>query len=66
MASFKLDIVKIPKEAATPIYNVILDIESLGEMGTINNFAKETKTIDHVTLPMRPRESFMDLKALNS
>ena len=56
----------ILKEAAAPIYNVILGIVSLGQMGTILNFAKETITIDHVTLPMRPHDNFLDLKELNS
>ena len=56
----------IPKEAATPIYNVILGIVSLGQMGTILNLSKETITIDHVTLPMRPHDNFLDLKELNS
>ena len=56
----------MPKEAAAPIYDVILGIVSLGQMGTILNFAKETITIDHVTLPMRPHDKFLDLKELNS
>ena len=56
----------IPKEAATPIYDVISGTVSLGQMGTILNFAKETITIDHVTLPMRPHDNFLDLKELNS
>ena len=56
----------IPKEAAAPIYDVIFSIVSLGQMGTILNFAKETITIDHVTLPMRPHDNFLDLKELNS
>ena len=56
----------IPKEAAAPIYNVILGIVSLGQMGTILNFAKEMITIDHVTLPIRPHDNFLDLKEPNS
>jgi hypothetical protein len=55
----------IPKEAVIPIYNVILGIVSLGQMGTILNFAEETITIYHVMLPMRPHDNFLDLKALN-
>jgi len=65
VSSFKPDIGKIFKNYAAPIYNVEIGIENLAKIGIILNFAEETITIDHVTLPMTPHDRFMDLKAPN-
>ncbi len=48
------------------IYDVIIGVKSLANMGAILNFAENTVTIDHVKLPMRPHDKFLNIKALNT
>ncbi|MCP4747846.1 MAG: hypothetical protein GY874_17170, partial [Desulfobacteraceae bacterium] len=48
VASFQPDVVKVPKTAAAPVYNLILGVKSLANMGAILNFAEATITIDQL------------------
>ena len=66
IALLKPDIVKVPKSDAMPIYDLIIGVETLASISSILNFANQTVTIDHVTLPMRPHDSLMDPEVLES
>ena len=59
VASFKADIVSVPEKNPSPIYDLIIGIESLANMGVILDFSKKKLLIDHVTLPMKPHKKFM-------
>ena len=54
-ASFLPDVVEVPKTAAAPVYDLILGVKSLANIGAILDFAESTITIDHVKLPMRAK-----------
>ncbi|MCP4746807.1 MAG: hypothetical protein GY874_11815, partial [Desulfobacteraceae bacterium] len=64
-ASFQPDIVEVPKTAAAPIYDLILGIKSLANIGAILDFAKSTVTIDQVELPMRAKGHY-DMKSIRA
>ena len=66
VATIKADIVTVPKKDAAPIYDLIIGIESLAELGAILNFADKSITIDHVVLPMKPHDQLMDPTVLQA
>ncbi len=66
MASFKADIFSVPRNKPPLIYDLIISIESLAKMGTILDFAKQKLTLDHVTMPMRPHNLFINPKVLQA
>ena len=45
---------------------MIIGVKSLSKIGAILNFVDNTVTIDKIELPMRPHDTFMDIKALNT
>ncbi|MCP4745877.1 MAG: hypothetical protein GY874_06995, partial [Desulfobacteraceae bacterium] len=65
VASFQPDIVEVPKTAAAPVYDLILGVKSLANMGAILDFAEATITIDQVTLPMRAKGHY-DMKSIRA
>ena len=65
-AYFSPDVITVPKSAPSPVYDLIIGIKSLTEIGAILNFSENTLTIDKVTLPMRQHDSFMDLNQLSN
>ena len=52
VASFKPDVVTIPKTANPPAYNLIIGVKSLAKIGAVLDFATYKLTIDSVTLLM--------------
>ena len=65
VASFRPDVVWVPRNSGAPVYDLILGVKSLANIGTILNFADSTITIDHVTLPMRANkmETLKEIRA---
>jgi len=61
-----LNCIHYPKKDAAPIYDLIIGIESLAELGAILNFADKSITIDHVVLPMKPHDQLMDPTVLQA
>ena len=51
---------------AAYIYDLIIGIESLANLGAILNFADNSITIDNVVLPMKPHDQLIDLKVLQA
>ena len=48
------------------MYDLIIGIKSLTEIGAILNFSENTLTIDKVTLPMHQHDSFVYLNQLSN
>jgi len=65
-ARFSPDVITVPESAPSPVYDLIIGIKSLTEIGAILNFDENTLTIDKATLPMRQHDSFMDLNQLSN
>ena len=65
-ASFRPDIIRLPKNSPKPVYDLIIGVQSLANIGCILDFASKSLTIDSIKLPMRPQDSFMDPKALRT
>ena len=65
-ALLKPDIFNIPKEQPKPVYDLIIGVKSMINLGCILDFQDQRVTLDRVTLPMHPHDSLMDPKALNS
>ena len=61
VASFKPDVVTIPKTANPPAYDLIIGVRSLVKIGAVLDFATYKLTIDNITLPMRHTNSLKDL-----
>ena len=66
MATFKPDVVQVPKESPPPVYDLIIGVQSLIKIGAILDFHKCQLTIDQISLPMRPHDQLMDLKDLHA
>ena len=64
--TFKPDVVTVPKSAPPPIYDLIIGIKSLANIGAILDFATYNLTLDNVELPMRPFDSLIDHKDLSN
>lgn len=65
-ASFRPDVIRLPKNSPKPVYDLIIGVQSLANLGCILDFASKSLTIDSVQLPMRPQDSFMDPKTLRT
>ena len=52
-ACFRPDIVRIGENEPAPVYDLIVGVKSLANMGVVLDFAAGTLTIDKVTLPMK-------------
>ena len=65
-ASFRPDVIRLPKNSTKPVYDLIIGVQSLANLGCILDFASKSLTIDSVQLPMRPQDSFMDPKTLRT
>ena len=50
----------------TSIYDLITGIESLAKIDIVLDFFKKKVTLDHVTIPMRPHNQFLDPKVLQA
>jgi hypothetical protein len=66
LATFKPDVVSVPKGHPPPVYDLIIGVQSLFSIGAVLNFADHTLTIDKIKLPMRPHDVLLCLKDLNS
>ena len=66
VASFKPDVVSIPKTANPPAYDLIIGVKSLVKIGAVLDFATYKLTIDQITLPMRQTNSLKDLHDLHN
>ena len=64
--TFKPDVVTVPKSAPLPIYNLIIGVKSLANIGAILDFTTYNLTLDNVELPMRPFGSLIDHKDLSN
>ena len=62
----KPDIVDMPAGTSSPVYDLIIGVETMASLGCILDFQNNEITLDGTTLPMRPLRSFMDQKRLNS
>ena len=62
----KPDIVELPKDVSPPVYDLIIGVKTMANLGCVLDFQNKEITLDHITIPMRPLRSFMDQKALNS
>ena len=62
----KPDIVGMPAGTSPPVYDLIIELETMASLGCILDFQNNEITLDSTTLPMRPLRSFMDQKTLNS
>ena len=65
-SGFRPDIIRLPKNSPKPVYDLIIGVQSLANIGCILDFASKSLTIDSIKLPMRPQDSFMDPKALRT
>ena len=64
--TFKPDVVTSPNSAHPPIYDLIIGINSLVNIGAILDFATYNLTLDDVKLPMRPFDSLIYHKDLSN
>ena len=64
VAEFEADVITVPKSAPPPVYDLIVGVKSLANIGAILDFANLWVTIAQQKLPMRPFDSLMDLKEL--
>ena len=62
----KPDIVELPKDVSPPVYDLIIGVKTMANLGCVLDFQNKEITLDHITIPMRPLRSFMDQKTLNS
>ena len=62
----KPDIVDMPAGTSPPVYDLIIGVETMANLGCILDFQNNEITLDSTMLPMRPLRSFMDQKKLNS
>ena len=46
-----------------PLYDLIIDVETMAKMNKVMDFAKMEVTLDQNKIPMRPTKSFLDSKA---
>ena len=60
------DIVKLKESDPLPVYDLILGVKTLISLGCKMDFVKQTITVDHIEIPMRPQEDFKNQKLLNS
>jgi hypothetical protein len=49
----RLNIVEYSKGGPSPLYNLIIDEQTLHDIGTVSDFKERTITIDDIFLPMR-------------
>ena len=66
VASFKPDVVTIPKMADPPAYDLIIGVKSLAKIGAVLDFATYKLTIDSIMLPMHHTNSLNDLHDLHN
>ena len=59
------DIVDMPEDSDLPTYDLILGVETMSKLGIVLDFGEKMITIDQIELPMKPIESFKDVKNLN-
>ena len=59
------DIVDILETCTKPVYNMIIGIETMSEMGVKLDFSSKEITIDQISLPMKDLKAYSDSKALN-
>ena len=64
VANFRPDIVKVPADHPKPVYDLIIGVKSLAEIGAVLDFSKQQITIDQIVLPMRPHDRLMSPKEL--
>ena len=51
VAKFRPDIVKVPADHPKPVYDLIIGVKSLAEVGAVLDFRKQQITIDQIVLP---------------
>ena len=50
----KPDIVDMPRETSKPVYNLIIGIEMMAQLGIVLDFEEKVITMDCIKLKMRP------------
>jgi len=66
LVKLKPDIISMPRETSPPVYDMIIGIETMQDLGIILDFSNNQITLDGATIPMRPLRSCMDQKVLNN
>ena len=64
-AVLRPDIVRVPADQPPPVYDLIVGVKSLANMGVVLDFADGMLTIDQVTLPMKDFSN-LDMKSIRA
>jgi hypothetical protein len=58
------DIIEIDDDAEEPMFNLILGVETLANLGVILDFSRKTIIVDHISNPMQPIQAFESKRML--